>query len=140
VALPLAEALSNDSGLSQSALEVIGRYVSLRRAGREYSGCCPFHDDKHPSFSFNEQKGLFYCFGCQASGDVIDFIRLIENCSFREALSILGLAPGARAVPSPKRRAAEKVVRWVNHQRANLNDKIRELDEDIRLADELGRH
>jgi len=120
-------------------VEVIGERIELRRAGKEYVGLCLFHDDRRPSLYVNPEKQVFLCRACQASGDVIDFIKLVEGCSFREALSILGIAPGLRqpVIPTPRRRAAEKVICWVNEQRARLNEKIRELDEEIQLADEL---
>jgi len=119
-------------------VEVIGQRVELRKSGRELVGLCPFHDDRHPSLYVNSEKGVFLCRACQAGGDAIGFVRLIEGCSFKEALSILGLAPGPRAVPTTRRRrAAERVVRWVSRQRARLNNRIRELDEQIELADEI---
>ena len=52
--------------------EVIGRYVELRKAGAEFKGLCPFHEERTPSFSVNDAKGIFRCFGCNAGGDVID--------------------------------------------------------------------
>ena len=57
-----------------SIVEVIGQRVHLRKAGKEYKGLCPFHAEKTPSFSVNEEKGLFHCFGCGVSGDVFDFV------------------------------------------------------------------
>lgn len=119
-------------------VQTIGHYVFLRKAGREYTGLCPFHEDKNPSFSVNEEKGVFYCFGCGESGDVIDFVMKHEALSFRDALVQLGMSNAAPRRDNPKRAAAQKVLQWVNTQRTRLNDRIRELDEQIELADEAG--
>ncbi|WP_428048283.1 DNA primase [Candidatus Proelusimicrobium excrementi] len=67
-------------------LELIKEYVpAVKRAGRTYKACCPFHQEKTPSFTVNPDKGFFYCFGCQAGGDVFEFLMRIENLSFNEA-------------------------------------------------------
>lgn len=69
-------------------VSVVSSYVPLKRKGNNYWGCCPFHQEKTPSFSVNGDKGLFYCFGCHAGGNVFKFISLIENVSFFEALKL----------------------------------------------------
>lgn len=65
-------------------VEVIGGYVPLKKAGRSYRGLCPFHAEKTPSFHVIPEKGLYYCFGCKASGDVIDFVQRMEGLDFVE--------------------------------------------------------
>ncbi len=73
--------------------EVIGKRVRLVRKGREYSGLCPFHNEKTPSFTVNDDKGFFHCFGCGAHGDVIGFAMRIDNLQFLDAVEQLaGLA------------------------------------------------
>ncbi|WP_018963021.1 DNA primase [Coprothermobacter platensis] len=67
-------------------VEIISRYVSLKKVGRNYFGLCPFHSEKSPSFSVNQSKGIFKCFGCGEGGDVIKFLSKIENISYREAV------------------------------------------------------
>ena len=67
-------------------VDVVGRYVNLKRSGSGYMGLCPFHGEKTPSFSVSEQKQFFYCFGCGESGDVISFIEKIENVDFMTAV------------------------------------------------------
>ncbi len=67
-------------------VDVIGRYVSLKRSGSGYMGLCPFHGEKTPSFSVSEQKQFYYCFGCGQSGDVIRFVEKIENVDFMTAV------------------------------------------------------
>ena len=68
---------------------LIGEYTPLKRVGRRYVGLCPFHAEKTASFSVNAEEGLYYCFGCQASGDAITFLRNIEGCDFVEAVERL---------------------------------------------------
>jgi hypothetical protein len=69
--------------------ELIGRYLPLCRMGRHRVGRCPFHDDAHPSFVVYSQSQNFYCFGCQAHGDAIDFLMHYQNLTFPEALQVL---------------------------------------------------
>src|SRR5438105_9424184 len=66
--------------------ELVGRYVALTRAGREWRGRCPFHDEKTPSFYVNPEKGVFHCHGCKAGGGAIEFVMRIEHLEFRDAL------------------------------------------------------
>jgi len=74
--------------------ELIGRTVSLKRAGRNYKGLCPFHDEKTPSFNVNPDRGTFYCFGCQEGGDVFSFLMKTENLSFAESARSLAKDAG----------------------------------------------
>lgn len=67
-------------------LRVIGDYVSLKKKGNNYWACCPFHNEKTPSFSVNPSKGLFKCFGCGKGGDAITFVMEIEGAPFPEAV------------------------------------------------------
>ena len=68
---------------------VVSQYVALRKVGRRFSGLCPFHNEKTPSFSVNAEEGFFYCFGCQKSGDAITFVREIEHLDFVGAVEWL---------------------------------------------------
>lgn len=70
-------------------VEIIQEHVALRKSGRRWSGLCPFHAEKSPSFSVNGEEKLFYCFGCQAKGDVISFVREIEHLDFVGAVEKL---------------------------------------------------
>ncbi len=73
--------------------EVVGKAVPLRRAGREFHALCPFHKEKTPSFTLNDEKGFYHCFGCGAHGDVIGFTMDYEHLSYPEAVERLaGLA------------------------------------------------
>lgn len=70
-------------------VDVVGRYTNLRKAGKEYIGKCPFHDDRQPSLEVNQDKQLFYCFSCQRKGDLINFIMEIEELDTKRACLFL---------------------------------------------------
>ena len=70
-------------------LDVVSRAVPLKKTGSSYKGVCPFHNEKTPSFNVNEQKQMFYCFGCQASGDIIEFVQRYYNLDFNDAVDKL---------------------------------------------------
>ena len=70
---------------SLSIREVIGRYTTLRRVADRWMGLCPFHGDRHPSLSVNEEKGSFVCYACGERGDVFAFVSKIEKVGFAEA-------------------------------------------------------
>ncbi len=74
--------------------QVISSYVSLKRTGRNLKGLCPFHSEKTPSFTVYPENQSFYCFGCGAGGDVVTFIRKIENLEYVEALRFLAQRAG----------------------------------------------
>ncbi|RIA46198.1 DNA primase [Hephaestia caeni] len=90
--------------------DIVRDHVVLRRAGRELRGLCPFHEEKTPSFHVNDEKGLYYCFGCNTSGDVIKFLRRVEGLTFPEAVARLGgeLPPRERKPPGPRPPDPEK--------------------------------
>jgi DNA primase len=68
---------------------LIGEHTALKQQGRRWTGLCPFHTEKTPSFSVNAQEGLYYCFGCQASGDAFSFVRAVEHVGFADAVRML---------------------------------------------------
>ena len=84
--------------------EVIGRAIPLRRAGREFHALCPFHKEKSPSFTVNDEKGFFHCFGCGAHGDVIGFTMDYEHVGYREAVEKLA---GVAGLSVPRATVAE---------------------------------
>ena len=79
--------------------EVVGRYVSLKKAGHEFEGLCPFHADKSPSLRVNDAKGFWHCFGCGEHGDALDFVVKSENVSLPVAAEIIS---GERQSDGPK--------------------------------------
>jgi DNA primase len=79
-------------------VKVIEGYIRLRKSGAQnYSGLCPFHKEKSPSFSVHAVRQFYHCFGCQASGDVFSFVGKIENVGFPEAVRIVAQKSPAQA-------------------------------------------
>ena len=101
--------------------EVVGKKVRLTRKGREHLGLCPFHNEKTPSFTVNDDKAFYHCFGCGQHGDVISFAMETEGLSFPEAIERLAAQAGLE-VPqsSPEERARAKV-------RATLYDVVEQV-------------
>lgn len=81
-------------------VSIIGEHVHLKHSGQQYKGCCPFHPDKTPSFDVSPNKGLYYCHGCHASGNVIHFVRQIEGLDFIDAVHVVAKAAGV-VLPEP---------------------------------------
>src|SRR5580704_4539706 len=79
-----------DVKLRVNIVDVVSRVVTLRKAGSQFKGLCPFHNEKTPSFHVSPDKGLFKCFGCGKAGDVIDFVKETEQLNFTEAIEALG--------------------------------------------------
>jgi DNA primase len=82
-------------------VEIINARVTLKKAGREYRACCPFHNEKTPSFWVNPTKQFYYCFGCGASGTVLSFLMNYDHLPFVEAVEDLASRLGVE-VPQPK--------------------------------------
>ena len=96
--------------------DVVGRSVKLVRRGRESTGLCPFHNEKTPSFTVNDQKGFYHCFGCGAHGSVIDFVMNTQGMTFPEAIETLAGEVGME-VPKPSREEVER-----QKERASLTE------------------
>lgn len=79
---------------SSNIVDVIGEYVDLKRSGSSFKGLCPFHNEKTPSFTVDDKKQLFHCFGCGAGGDVVSFIMQKEGLSYPESLEFLAYKAG----------------------------------------------
>src|SRR5947209_5268038 len=98
-------------------VRVVGDYVSLKKAGAQnYSGLCPFHKEKTPSFSVHATRQFFHCFGCGASGDVFSFVQKIENITFPEAIRAVAQKMGValpKATYSSPSEAKEAKLRTV---------------------------
>ena len=112
-----------------SLSDVVGRKVSLkRRSGSEYAGLCPFHNEKTPSFTVNDKKGFFHCFGCGVHGDAVGFVMKTEGLSFPESVEKLAREVGLpvpHATPAERERAervstlqqvVEEAARWFQKQ------------------------
>ena len=95
-------------------VDVISGYVTLKKKGSNYWGCCPFHNEKTPSFSVSSNKQMYYCFGCHASGNVYTFLMKYENDTFPEAVKILADRAGVKLpeveeTPEQKKKAGKRM-------------------------------
>lgn len=93
-----------------SLSEVIGKRTKVTRAGREYKACCPFHHEKTPSFTINDDKQFYHCFGCGAHGDVVGFVMRHDNLSFIDAVEKLAADAGMQ-VPKASAQEVKKAQR-----------------------------
>jgi DNA primase len=112
---------------------LIGEHAALKRQGRRWVGLCPFHGEKTPSFSVNAEEGFYYCFGCQAKGDVISFVRATEHLDFVDAVRRLADRSGitihedANSGRDSVRRKAfldsmERATEWYHHRLLTADD------------------
>ena len=107
-------------------VRVVGDYVRLKKSGAQnYSGLCPFHGEKTPSFSVHATRQFYHCFGCGASGDVFSFVQKLENVSFPEAVRVvaqkMGVAMPRISFSSPEeaREAQHRTALLEIHERAS---------------------
>src|SRR5213080_4986336 len=121
----MAEAGSIADKVKQQAdiVRVVGEYVRLKKTGKDFSGLCPFHQEKTPSFTVSPIKQIFYCFGCGKGGDVYNFVMDMEKCEFPEAVKLVAEKCGI-SIPRPKERSPGE--RKENQQRATLVEIHRE--------------
>lgn len=115
--------------------DVIGKRIKLIRAGREYKGCCPFHKEKTPSFTVNDTKGFYHCFGCGVSGDSIGFLMNHDNLSFMEAVEQLAAIAGIqvpKSTPEDEKRYKQQAslydlmdltAKWYEQQLHHVKNK-----------------
>lgn len=101
-------------------VDVINSYVSLKKKGNTYTACCPFHNEKTPSFHVSRDKQLYHCFGCGAAGTVYTFLQQYENYTFPEAVEFLADRAG---VVLPKREMTER-----ERMEADYNSALREIN------------
>ena len=109
-------------------VDVVGRVVPLKRAGANYKGVCPFHSEKTPSFVVSEQKQIFTCFGCGASGDVIEFTKRYYNLDFAEAVEKLA----KEVVCNKKDTEEEMYFKRTEYMTRVLLQKFPEMNESLR--------
>ncbi|BAV64164.1 DNA primase [Sphingobium cloacae] len=105
--MSLTPAFLDELRARTSLSTLIGRTVKVQKAGREYKACCPFHNEKTPSFTINDEKGFYHCFGCGAHGDAIRWMTDQRGLPFMEAVKELAQAAGME-VPAPDPRAARR--------------------------------
>jgi DNA primase len=104
-------------------VRVIGEYVRLKKTGQNFTGLCPFHQEKTPSFAVHPVRQIYHCFGCGAGGDVFKFVMEMEKSSFPEAVRTVAEKCGI-PVPKPRERSPEE--RRENQQRSALVEMHRE--------------
>ena len=121
----MAEAGSFAEKVKQQAdiVRVVGEYVRLKKSGQNFTGLCPFHAEKSPSFAVHPTKQIYHCFGCGVGGDVFKFVMEMEKCAFPEAIRIVAEKCGI-SIPRPKERSPEE--RKENQQRTVLVEMHRE--------------
>ena len=113
--------------------DIIGRSVRLTRAGREFKGCCPFHNEKTPSFTVNDDKQFYHCFGCGAHGDVVGFVMQSRNFSFIEAVEMLA-GEANLPVPKPSPQAVAKAKKEKSLY-SLLEDATRWMEDQLRIPE-----
>ena len=88
-------------------VDVVDKRVTLKKSGKNYSACCPFHNEKTPSFSVQPEKQFYYCFGCGAGGNAIGFVMNYDNVEFPQAVEMLAVDAGVE-VPREESKADNK--------------------------------
>jgi DNA primase len=121
----MAEAGSFAETVKQQAdiVRVIGEYVRLKKTGQNFTGLCPFHQEKSPSFAVHPVRQIYHCFGCGVGGDVFKFVMEVDKCSFPDAIRTVAEKCGI-PIPRPRERSPEE--RQENQQRAGLVEMHRE--------------
>ena len=89
-------------------VSIASNYLHLEQKGRRFWACCPFHNEKTPSFTISAEDGIYYCFGCKESGDVIKFIEKMENIDFYDAVKFLADKAGMQI---PDLRPTEEITK-----------------------------
>jgi DNA primase len=121
----MAEAGSFADRVKQQAdiVRVVGEYVRLKKSGQNFTGLCPFHSEKTPSFAVHPAKQIYHCFGCGVGGDVFKFVMEMEKCAFPDAIRIVAEKCG---IPIPRQKERSPEQRKENQQRAALTEMHRE--------------
>ncbi|MGH2575272.1 MAG: CHC2 zinc finger domain-containing protein, partial [Ignavibacteria bacterium] len=87
--MKISQSKIDEIAASADIIDIISRYTNLKKAGKNFMGKCPFHEERTPSFSVSQEKGVYHCFGCGKSGNVFNFIMDIDNVSFYESIKTL---------------------------------------------------
>ncbi len=115
-------------------VDVIGKRIKLKKAGKNYSACCPFHDEKTPSFSVAQDKQFYYCFGCSRGGSALNFIMEFERIEFIAAIEVLSAIAGVQ-VPSTIGRQKNE-----DEKRKSLYSTLNQCDNFFRLQLRTHKH
>lgn len=105
-------------------VDFVSRFTRMRRSGRQWSGLCPLHKERHPSFFVHPERQIFFCHGCQRGGDVFSLVRYQHGCGFAEAVRIVaafiraeGPPPTAKPEAGPATPKASRRNSWATPQR-----------------------
>ena len=115
-----------------SIVDVISRRVPLVKKGQNFWGCCPFHNEKTPSFSVSEDKGFYHCFGCGEHGDIISFVMKSENVDFKTAISELADMAGIK-MPEFKQKTPQQIENEENY--IKITDESAKIYQDLLYKD-----
>ena len=115
-----------------SIVDVVSRRIALVKKGQNYWGCCPFHNEKTPSFSVSEDKGFYHCFGCGEHGDIISFVMKSENVDFKTAISELADMAGIK-MPEVKTKTKEQIDAEQNY--IQITDNAAKIYQDLLYQD-----
>ena len=115
-----------------SLVDVISRRVPLVKKGQNYWGCCPFHNEKTPSFAVNEEKGFYHCFGCGEHGDIISFTMKSQNINFVDAIKELADMAGIK-MPEYKQKSKEQIEAEENY--IQITEKATQIYQDLLYQD-----
>ena len=124
---------------SCSIVEVISSYASLTKAGTNYKGLCPFHEEKTPSFVVSEAKKIFHCFGCGASGDVFTFLMKFERMSFQSAVRQLAKRQGI-SLPEKELSPEQRKRRSEREEQFSINQIAAQFYHEILLHNQRGKN
>ena len=119
-----------------SLVDVVSRRVPLTKKGQNYWGCCPFHNEKTPSFAVNEDKGFYHCFGCGEHGDIISFTMKSENIAFVDAIKELADMAGLK-MPEVKQKTKQQIEAEENY--VQITEKATQIFQDFLYRDS-GKH
>lgn len=118
-------------------LEVVADFVALKKTGRNHLGLCPFHSEKTPSFTVNEEKGIFHCFGCGVGGNVFTFLMRANNLSFPEAVRVLAKKYGV-SLPQRELTEAERRQKTLRARLFDLNEMAAQYYHQILISQKEG--
>lgn len=108
-------------------VEIIGDYVPLKKKGTSYLGCCPFHEEKTPSFSVSPTKGVYKCFGCGQSGDAVNFLMEHQGLSYPEALRLVGNQTQTK--PIYETNLSEERIKAIKEESAQIQKLVKLLND-----------
>ena len=119
--MSLSQAFLDELRARVTLSSVVMRTTKLQKAGREWKACCPFHNEKTPSFTVSDEKGFYHCFGCGAHGDVIRWMTDQRGLQFMDAVKELAAEAGME-VPAPDPRAMERAEQQAGLHELGLSD------------------